>query len=83
MTNRVDRLEARGLVQRLPDPRDRRGVHRPAHPAAARSAVDAALADLLARERDLLGDARAPTSATLLAGLLRRARAPFDAEDTR
>src|SRR5689334_20098722 len=26
MTNRVDRLTARGLVQRLPDPRDRRGV---------------------------------------------------------
>src|SRR6478609_1343015 len=26
MTNRVDRLTARELVQRLPDPRDRRGV---------------------------------------------------------
>ena len=26
MTNRVDRLAARGLVERLPDPRDRRGV---------------------------------------------------------
>src|SRR6478609_8397867 len=26
MTNRVDRLTARGLVQRLPDSRDRRGV---------------------------------------------------------
>lgn len=26
MTNRVDRLEQRGLVRRLPDPNDRRGV---------------------------------------------------------
>src|SRR5512144_1590153 len=26
MTNRVDRLAARGLVERLPDPHDRRGV---------------------------------------------------------
>src|SRR3954467_15343189 len=26
MTNRVDRLEGRGLVSRLPDPSDRRGV---------------------------------------------------------
>jgi DNA-binding MarR family transcriptional regulator len=27
MTNRIDRLEARGLVQRGPDPADRRGVN--------------------------------------------------------
>jgi DNA-binding MarR family transcriptional regulator len=26
MTNRIDRLEARGLVERVPDPEDRRGV---------------------------------------------------------
>ena len=26
MTNRLDRLEQAGLVRRLPDPRDRRGV---------------------------------------------------------
>ena len=31
MTNRVDRLAARGLVERYPDPDDRRGVHRAAH----------------------------------------------------
>ena len=27
MTNRLDRMEREGLVRRLPDPRDRRGVH--------------------------------------------------------
>ncbi len=26
MTNRLDRLEAQGLIARLPDPKDRRGV---------------------------------------------------------
>jgi DNA-binding MarR family transcriptional regulator len=33
MTNRIDRLEARGLVQRAADPADRRGiqVHLTAH----------------------------------------------------
>ena len=27
MTNRLDRLEEAGLVRRLPDPKDRRGLH--------------------------------------------------------
>ena len=52
MTNRVDRLTARGLVERSPDPNDRRGVI--ALTDAGRETVDAALADLLSRERQLL-----------------------------
>jgi len=53
MTNRVDRLAARGLVERGPDPSDRRGV-KVTLTATGRAAVDAALADLLDRERMLL-----------------------------
>src|SRR6476646_3312505 len=53
MTNRVDRLAARGLVERLPDPRDRRGVLVRLTPTG-RATVDGALEGLLRRERDLL-----------------------------
>jgi DNA-binding MarR family transcriptional regulator len=76
MTNRVDRLTARGLVQRLPDPRDRRGVIVRLTPAG-RSTVDDAFAGLLARERDLLGELDAADRARL-ADLLRRLVLPFD-----
>ena len=55
MTNRLDRLEARGLVRRRPDPDDGRGV-RVRLSARGRARVDAAVADLLDRERDLLAD---------------------------
>src|SRR5580765_2709951 len=54
MTNRVDRLAGKGLVERLPDPADRRGVQ-VRLTDAGRTRVDAALDALLARERDLLG----------------------------
>ena len=76
MTNRVDRLERRGLVERSPDPADRRGV-RVRLTDAGRDRVDAALADLLDRERDLL---RGLTSADrrALGGLLRRLVTPFE-----
>jgi DNA-binding MarR family transcriptional regulator len=76
MTNRIDRLEARGLVARRPDPDDGRGVL-VRLTADGRARVDTALAALLERERDLLadldGDARAK-----LAGLLRRLAIRFD-----
>jgi DNA-binding MarR family transcriptional regulator len=53
MTNRVDRLAARGLVERDLHPHDQRGVL-VRLTGAGRVAVDAALADLLAAERELL-----------------------------
>ena len=53
MTNRIDRLEARGLVVREPVPDDRRGTW-VALTEAGRSRVDGAFIDLLAEERDLL-----------------------------
>ena len=54
MTNRLDRLGARGLVERHPSPTDRRGVVvRLAE--QGRVLVDAAFSDLLAAERELVG----------------------------
>lgn len=53
MTNRIDRLETRGLVRRKPNPSDGRGVH-VRLTAKGRQRVDAAFADLLAREGEIL-----------------------------
>jgi DNA-binding MarR family transcriptional regulator len=78
MTNRVDRLEDRGLVQRLPDPADRRGVHVRLTPRG-KEGVDAALADLLSRERELLSALSQPDQESL-SGLLRRLVAPFETD---
>jgi DNA-binding MarR family transcriptional regulator len=78
MTNRVDRLAARGLVERLPDPRDRRGVLVRLTPAG-RSAVDGALEGLLAREHALLAGLDADDQRRL-AGLLRTLVVPFEGE---
>jgi DNA-binding MarR family transcriptional regulator len=55
MTNRVDRLAARGLVSRDDHPGDRRGVL-VRLTAQGRETVDAALADLLDAERIMLDD---------------------------
>lgn len=76
MTNRVDRLATRHLVQRRPDPADRRGVL-VRLTSAGRRAVDAALEDLLAREHQLLQALDDPERAEL-AGLLRVLLAQFD-----
>ncbi|PYY36810.1 MarR family transcriptional regulator [Curtobacterium sp. MCJR17_055] len=70
MTNRVDRLAARGLVARRTDPRDGRGVL-VTLTDAGRAAVDAAIADLLQAERDILAGLSAGEQ-DQLAGLLRR-----------
>jgi DNA-binding MarR family transcriptional regulator len=78
MTNRVDRLAARGLVERLPDPADRRGVLVQLT-AAGRDAVDAAMADLLAHERQLLGTISDRDQAKI-ARVLRELVRPFDLE---
>ena len=78
MTNRVDRLAERGLVERLPDPRDRRGVAVQLT-AAGRALVDDTFAALLARERALLAGLDAGQRSELSA-LLQRLLAPFDAQ---
>ena len=76
MTNRVDRLAQRGLVERSPDPSDRRGVIVRLTPEGQRT-VDAAMADLLDRERHLLAELPAAERDDL-AGLLRRLLSPFE-----
>jgi DNA-binding MarR family transcriptional regulator len=76
MTNRVDLLENAGWVQRLPDPQDRRGVHVRLTPRG-KERVDAALADLLDRERELLRDL-SRTDRETLSTLLRRLVVPFE-----
>jgi DNA-binding MarR family transcriptional regulator len=77
MTNRIDRLEARELVLRLRDPDDGRGVL-VRLTEAGRGLVDTALAALLERERLLIAGLP-PDDQAVLAGLLRRLVAPFDA----
>ena len=80
MTNRVDRLKDRDLVERLPDPRDRRGVLVRLTPTG-KLAVDGAFGALLAAEAELLSALPADDQATL-AALLRTLLAPFgSAED--
>ena len=70
MTNRLDRLEEAGLVERLPDPDDRRGrlVALTAHGIET---VDTAVLDHLANEERLLS-ALSAEERQLLAGLMRR-----------
>ena len=75
MTNRVDRLAGRGLVERLPDPRDRRGVLVRLTPEG-KAAVDGAFGALLAAEAELIAALPADGQATL-ASLLRTLLAPF------
>jgi DNA-binding MarR family transcriptional regulator len=76
MTNRVDRLEARGLVKRERDPGDRRGI-RVVLTESGKRAVDLALEDLLAREREILAGLGIQQRRDL-AGLLRTLVLAFD-----
>ncbi len=76
MTNRIDRLAARRLVERLPDPIDGRGIQ-VRLTSAGRTRVDDAMSDLLEREREILAPLTDRQRATL-AALLRSLVAPFD-----
>jgi DNA-binding MarR family transcriptional regulator len=69
MTNRIDRLETPGLVERLPDPDDRRGTL-VALTEKGRQVVDEAVRAHLANEERLLG-ALSADERRQLAGLLR------------
>jgi len=75
MTNRVDRLTARGFVERLADPADRRGVLVRLTPDG-KTAVDGAFGALVEAERHLLAGLSA-RDRDRLAALLRPLLAPF------
>jgi len=81
MTNRIDRLAGRGLVERRQDPDDGRGVL-VRLTETGRALVDAALTNLLDNERPLL----APLSRAQqdqLAGALRLLLTPLDGTEPR
>lgn len=79
MTNRIDRLEQKNLVTRKPDPNDGRGVLVKLT-TTGQNAVDAALTDLLERERILLAGI-SKTERNQLADVLRDIVRPFDQEE--
>lgn len=76
MTNRIDRLVARGLVERQADPGDGRGVL-VVMTSPGRERVDAAISELLTAEAALL-DRLAPDDQAQLAALLRQLSLDFD-----
>jgi DNA-binding MarR family transcriptional regulator len=70
MTNRIDRVEALGLVERLPDPTDRRGTL-VALTGEGERTVDAAVVAHLANEERLVS-VLSPTERRTVAQLLRK-----------
>ena len=76
MTNRIDRLQSKGLVRREPDPQDGRGVLVNLTDRG-RKRVDEALSALLTQEQALLSGL-APNDIDQLAGLLRTILLPLD-----
>jgi DNA-binding MarR family transcriptional regulator len=70
MTNRLDRLESRGMIQRHPDPADRRGILVALTPAG-HDLVDRTLGDMLRVGTGFLSGLTADEQTTL-ANLLRK-----------
>jgi len=78
MTNRIDLLESKNLVARLPDPTDGRGVLVQLT-QSGKTAVDRALEELLSREKQLLATV-SKVDREKLANVLRDIVLPFDEE---
>ncbi len=76
MTNRIDRLVSRGLVERRTDPNDGRGILVQMS-AQGLARVDAAITRLVDAEADLL-DALSASDQERLASLLRKLSLSFD-----
>jgi DNA-binding MarR family transcriptional regulator len=76
MTNRLDRLEAAGLLRRQPDPRDRRGVLIALTPEG-KKLVNVVVARHIENERTMLGPL-SRSEQRALAGALRRLLISFE-----
>lgn len=76
MTNRIDRMVVRGLVERRTDPNDGRGIL-VVMTAAGADRVDAAITTLVAAEAELL-DGLSRTDQERLSALLRKLSLDFD-----
>jgi DNA-binding MarR family transcriptional regulator len=70
MTNRLDRLSAAGLIERIPDTRDRRSILVGLTPKG-RKLIDRAVVTSTEVEREMLA-ALTPSEQKLVAGLLRK-----------
>jgi DNA-binding MarR family transcriptional regulator len=82
MTERLDRLQRRGLIARRPAARDRRSIQVELTPDG-RALIDQAIADLLGTEASLL-DGLPPGDRTALAALLAKLAASLEHDqDTR
>src|SRR5437764_1201404 len=79
MTNRLDRLERVGLVRRVPDPRDRRGVLIELTDSGI-DQIDGAVTEQAAKEIDVMS-ALNPKELTQLNGLLRKVLSSLEAEE--
>lgn len=78
MTNRLDRLEAAGLIRRLPDPNDRRGVL--VEPTEAGHAAWEACTGAQARREALIASALTEEGKEQLHDMLRRLMTAFPPE---
>jgi DNA-binding MarR family transcriptional regulator len=76
MTNRIDRLVQRGLVERRTDPNDGRGIL-VVMSSVGQERVDRAISQLLTAEAELL-EALSPLDQERLAALLRKLSLDFD-----
>jgi DNA-binding MarR family transcriptional regulator len=78
MTNRVDRLETAGLVRRVPDPKDRRGVLVELTERGV-ELIEGAVTEQAAKEADVLG-VLSPKDLGALNDLLRKVLSSLEGE---
>jgi DNA-binding MarR family transcriptional regulator len=81
MTNRIDRLEEAGLIRRLPDPSDRRGVQVELTEAGEKVYKQSTAAQ--ARKEALIASALNERERDQLNALLRRVMLAFEAKERR